>query len=72
MGKKMNHYTDKDMTSEEFCNLLKDRLERNLPIEGYSYSSSNGTKVRIRNSKKDYSWIGILLMIISLIMLSFL
>lgn len=37
----MNHYTDKDMTSEEFCNLLKDRLQRGESIDDYSYSSSN-------------------------------
>jgi hypothetical protein len=73
----MNHYTDKDMTSEEFCNLLKDRLERGESIDGYSYSSSNGAKVMIQNSRNTFSkdsdiWIGIVLMIIGILMLSFL
>jgi len=70
----VNHYTDKDMTSEEFCNLLKDRLERGESIDGYSYSSSNGTKVMIQNSKNIFSkdsdiWIGILLMIVGICLL---
>lgn len=36
----MNHYTDKDMTSDEFICLLQDRLKKGESIDGYSYSTS--------------------------------
>ncbi len=69
----MNHYTDKDMTSEEFCNLLKDRLQRGESIDGYSYSSTNGTKVIIKNSEDKFydvlEWVAILLIVVGITLL---
>lgn len=53
----MNHYTDKDMTSEEFCNLLKDRLQRGKSM----------------NSEDTYygvlEWIAILLIVMGITLL---
>lgn len=69
----MNHYTDKDMTSEEFCNLLRTRLQRGESIDGYFYSSSSGTKVEIKNSEDKYydvlEWIAILLIVVGITLL---
>lgn len=69
----MTHYTDKDMTSEEFICLLQDRLKKGESIDGYSYSSTNGTKVIIKNSEDKYydvlEWIAILLIIVGITLL---
>lgn len=69
----MTHYTDKDMTSEEFCNLLEDRLQKGESIDGYSYSSTNGIKVEIKNSEDKYydvlEWIAILLIVVGITLL---
>lgn len=70
----MNHYTDKDMTSEEFIRLLQDRLNKGESIDGYSYSSTNGTKVEIKNNRDIFSkdsdiWLGIFLMVIGICLL---
>lgn len=48
-----NQYSIQDMTYEDFFSLLKDRLEKSLSIEGYSYSSCNLTKITIKVDKNE-------------------